>query len=206
MAYLYKNMLFVHIPKTGGTYIRSVFKALGYSGTELGHEHSHISHITDLVMPIKKDIYAWCMIRHPKTWYQSFWAFRCQRGWSPSNPIDFKCASNDFNTFVNNCIEHYPQGLLTSILNNHIQNDMGINVIVKKYESLHDELNSALQESGIKNNLNAIPRLNRVNASILDNKPSSHFAIYEDVVFKKMIKAEKSLIDTYYEDTFIDFN
>ena len=65
---------FVHIPKTGGTFVRHVLEELGFELELLGMGHSGIS-VTD------PGIFTFTFIRDPLTWYPSMFSYRSQHGW-----------------------------------------------------------------------------------------------------------------------------
>lgn len=77
MAIQISGAIFLHIPKTGGTWVTNYFKETGmdHGNEELGLE-AHIG--SDRVREITgytEDL-AFCFVRHPLTWYRSYWAHR----------------------------------------------------------------------------------------------------------------------------------
>lgn len=100
MAVLLKNnALFLHVPKTGGSWIIKVLDELGLVKAHLGHEHSSMEHV--LYYPryfpanhVKGTIkfknnfyeeilnsYKFCFVRDPMDWYESYWRFQMGHNW-----------------------------------------------------------------------------------------------------------------------------
>ncbi len=105
MAFLLKNgAVFLHVPKTGGTFIRHVLEELDLIAGPLGHNHSHFEraywhdkmhHNAKVVRYIfrewigspkrqkrmKVDAFKFCFVREPLTWYESWWRFMTSINW-----------------------------------------------------------------------------------------------------------------------------
>lgn len=202
MALLTDKMLFLHIPKTGGTYVRAVLEKLGIRGKEIIHTHSRFpflnEHIDDDTL---KDKLVWCFVRHPLTWYQSRWAHRCKTGWQINNPFDYYCASNDFKQFIRNCIKYWPTGWVTHEMCYYIDNiPKQCKKFIGLYEKLDEDIKIALKSSNHSDLLPRYPELLPVNTSELDGHRSYHLAVYDDETRAMVLETEKALIDKYYSD------
>jgi hypothetical protein len=106
MAFLLKNgSVFLHVPKTGGTWIKHVLQELDLIEAPLGHQHSDwdrsfwhdklhddlkvVRYIIRRVVRspraqarIKPDCFKFCFIREPLRWYESYWRFMQGLDWN----------------------------------------------------------------------------------------------------------------------------
>ncbi|MCE0524086.1 MAG: sulfotransferase family protein [Methylacidiphilales bacterium] len=106
MAYLLNNgAVFLHVPKTGGTWIKHVLEEMNLVRAPLGHQHSdwersfwHDKLHRDLKVVryifrravrspraqarINPDCFKFCFVREPILWYESYWRFMESQNWS----------------------------------------------------------------------------------------------------------------------------
>jgi hypothetical protein len=106
MAYLLRNgAVFLHIPKTGGTWIKQVLQELDLIQAPLGHQHSDwersfwhdklhrdfkvMRYIFRRVVRsrqaqprINPNCFKFCFIREPLRWYESYWRFMESLDWN----------------------------------------------------------------------------------------------------------------------------
>ena len=113
------DLLFVHIPKTGGTWVGRAIEACGYAVEQAKGAGSH-----NLRMAYGHDCTAFTVIRHPLAWYtsvwrglKSSWGERRSRDWSgmhrtptwsPLRLLTETCGDPDFSTFVRNVLRRQP--------------------------------------------------------------------------------------------------
>lgn len=82
MARIYKRGLcFVHVPKTGGKWVRTVLPKAGYGE---GRDVSTAHHPAPDDLP--DDVTSFCFIRHPASWLASWWAYCERAGWPNEMP------------------------------------------------------------------------------------------------------------------------
>lgn len=109
------NALFLHIPKTGGTWIEHATHAAGIE-MQAAPALKHVTWRHSLVNQyLNKYSFIFAFVRHPLTWYESWWKFQTWLKWRDHEPgvwhpqgILAKCASDDFSEFIDNCIKHEP--------------------------------------------------------------------------------------------------
>ena len=136
MSILLDNCSIYHIPRTGGMYLRELLNyndikytlARTYKQTkdpytfdsELINQHSdEIHHSIWLPHDTERERRLF-IIREPVSWYKSIFSYRNTEpvnmgGWSGFRPFDQKCASDDFETFINKVFNSYPAGFLTQL-------------------------------------------------------------------------------------------
>ena len=201
----------MHIPKTGGTYIRKILDLLSIKGIEKAQHHDSFPELLNILsLKDLSGITVICFIRHPLTWYQSRWAYRLSsvQGWQ-GHDLDFFCASNDFNIFVNNCIDYSggELGWASKKMNKFINNiPNGLKTIIGKQENLHNDLISALIRCGAIIPETDLPLSPRLNMSLNDKKPAHIIAKYDQNTYKRVLKADGEFIERFYKDTVIDHN
>jgi len=205
MALVSQRTLFLHVPKAAGTWIRNLYIACGIEHSEYGIQHTHfpalLQHAT-AGFYTKKFIYAF--VRHPLTWYQSRWAFRMKYGWQLSHPLDRTCASNNFQQFVMNALEQYPNGWVTKEFTTVIDVCPKPIDYVGRAEFAVSDMLQVARLSGEKFDENIITSLPRVNDSDLDGKSSRYWAKYTPKLLDAVLEAERCVIDKYYSDFEID--
>lgn len=186
---------YAHLPKTGGQYVRNVISKLEPDFKEFGDYHSAPMVLNRFGLITKVLI----TIRHPISWYRSRWYHRVRNGWQPLHPVDWECANNDFNKFVNSVIEYDSNGRLSTLTKLFIQKNKGSNVeFVVKNEELKDSLFNVLLAVGYDINRDFYDSLSDVNVAGYNEKSSKNVAVYDDSTLNRMLEKERWLIDNFY--------
>lgn len=197
MALIGKNFVFLHLPKTAGMWIRQLFKNLNIETYELGTQHMHFPDLYQYEShKFFESKFIFTFIRHPKSWYQSRWSFRMKNGWQLTHPLDYNCASNDFNQFVKNAIRYKPDGWFSNECKSYL-NAPHMD-FVGKYENLEDDINNILTQLGFKYDNKLLRNIGKLNDSTIAGRDSSSFAIYEPKVEKQLLIVENYIISRYY--------
>lgn len=213
MALATDKLLFLHIPKTAGVWIRQAFKALNIHHYEIGHWHSHFPYNSTTTRlyeykPIEfyKDKFIFTFVRHPLSWYQSRWAFRMKQGWRASHhPLDFHCASNDFCRFVENALAYRPSGWVTEEYMNFIATPPKRLDFIGRTENLIDDFIMALNLAGDSVDEKILRSMPRVNDSDMDGYSSKHWARYTRDLADRVMNVESVIINRFYNDYNIEW-
>jgi hypothetical protein len=104
MAMNLPNSMFVHIPKCGGRWAKSMLE-----------QHANATHIGDPVYASHEtpdtDRPVFCFVREPATFAHSLWHHRAKKkankfghkfNWQEYISLERECQSEDYNTFMNN--------------------------------------------------------------------------------------------------------
>jgi len=93
---LRRNILFLHIPKTGGNWLKQVLADQGVVIGSVGHKHADFSSVrvargrrpdrwlTDRVIRgafLSRSPRIFCVVRHPLGWYESWYRYQVSRRW-----------------------------------------------------------------------------------------------------------------------------
>ena len=141
MAVQIDRAICLHIPKTGGTFVRNYFQE-----TKMDHgvkkllERAHINatvlreivgHTEDLVF---------CFVRHPLTWYRSYWTSKQQIPNDRSGGLIDEIVDLPWREFIKTIIEKHP-GYLTNFYEGYTE----ICRFIGKQENLRDDLDAVLK-------------------------------------------------------------
>jgi len=125
MVRLLNNIIFSHIPKTGGCWIRQALY-----DNDLILDNNSLLHTTLFVLPpaIEKPT-VFTFVRHPISWYESWFRYQTQEGWTdwncgkdylhPCAPL-LDCGSTNFNKYIEKCLKKVP-GFVTSMYHMYTQ-------------------------------------------------------------------------------------
>lgn len=126
MALILPHSIFLHVPKTGGTWVRHLLLSLNIPHRET-HRGDHdpgfgpIDSIHDIPIHDRswyENTAKWCFVRHPLAWYRSYFAYRQKYPWEPKAiELDKLCQSNNFQEFIEKAIRFYPGGYVCKLYN-----------------------------------------------------------------------------------------
>jgi hypothetical protein len=186
------NAIIFHIPKTGGTWIHRALEA-GKVNFIPFHEFS--PHNTPDQEPTLENKYTIAFVRHPITYYKSYWAFRIETGWTDGWYLDDTCKSKRFEIFVKNIINNnvpyvtneyrkywcYPQKLNFIGKTENLKNDL---IHILRF------LNEDFDEKAIS----TLPKQNTTKTKAECSKELLH----------KLIDLEKEIIDYFKYPKYIE--
>ena len=207
MVLITDKVLFMHIPKTGGVWLSYAMRRAGMQPIMLGHQHNHFPQLLQLHdEEWYKKYFIFTMIRHPLTWYQSRWAFRVKHGWRLGHPLDLNCASNDFHVFMDNILRYKPDGWVTWLYEQYINNVPGGIDYVARLEYCVEDAIDIFTKANIDFDPSTIYNTPRANDSDMGGFSSKHWAVYTPELMERVLAVESKIIDRYYSDYQIDPN
>ena len=219
MALLLKNdALFLHVPKTGGTWVTGVLEELGLVRCRVSTKHSDMERVVHggRHFPLRhleklarfgpgwsgrlRRAYKFCFVRHPLTWYESWWKYMTNRGWHPWStwkgrrqwhPIaDLDgLGSPDFGTFVRNVCERQP-GFVTRLYESYAPDGIDF---VGKMETLADDLGRVLAAIGAPHDPGALGRRPRANVSPEAARP----VVWDAALRREVERLERGALERF---------
>ena len=157
MAIHTDRVIFYHIPKTGGTWVKvaMVNGGLPYWATRNITEPHPFNlkraHATPDVVRERDRAgkFSITFVRRPVAWYTSYWAFRSRKGARRDEhfPAD-GLWSDDFDQFVNNLLDAYPAGFVTTLYQYYTGQDGAKVDFIGRQEHPADDLVRALTLAG----------------------------------------------------------
>ena len=88
--FLTTRSIYIHLPKTGGTWLQEAARAAGLSttapppragGGPAAHYHAGLADV------YVDGHFSFAFVRHPLDWWRSYWGDRMRRGWQRDNAV-----------------------------------------------------------------------------------------------------------------------
>ena len=169
MSVITPKSCWLHVPKTGGIWVEKVLLTC-VEGARMAQSR----HLGLGCCPDERFVFAF--VRHPYTWYQSYWCYKQKKGWDRANRFDQRCGSNKFDEFIDKMFErdscHY-----TKVINYMMGDGEGID-FVGRFENLREDLLKALELSGdvLKADIDTVKPINRSNP---EHKEAAQYAPHQ---------------------------
>jgi hypothetical protein len=183
MTEQHSEFVFVHIPGTGGVWVRETLRQLGTVVRQPFHGKPTIEQVDGRL--------AFCFVRHPALWLRSFWGKRVRSHWDIGGRDYWRdichilndCAFMDFDIFAEMVTEKHP-GIIGSFFSWFMLPDMKVG----RTERLALDLETFLPQLDIK----------RGATNVGKNLPTIRLKTW-----RLICEAEKELINQYYADNLI---
>ncbi|MGB0241493.1 MAG: hypothetical protein ACPGIH_11740 [Verrucomicrobiales bacterium] len=202
MALLLKGTkgIFLHVPKTGGSWVNSVLEDNNLIEKRLGvHKHIDIvrlQYYNRLNFPnlhssfksksakvfrlVPEDHFIFFFVRHPLTWYESWWKYMSQESmnwkrygdsmnpwaWHPVSDLN-DVRKDDFHTFIESVIEIAP-GFVSKLYSLYQHPSVSF---VGKQETLTEDLISVLEQLELPFDRDRLINFGKVNRSVSKEAP-----------------------------------
>ncbi|TRX02896.1 sulfotransferase family 2 domain-containing protein [Candidatus Methylobacter oryzae] len=187
-----QNSVFLHYPKTGGTWVRNAIAASGINCDNFAiDENIHLG----LKECPYQDKFKFTFVRHPVNLYRSYWQYKMTHGWDEKNPLDINCQSGCFQEFVRRVLDQYPGCYSKSFLDFIGHPDHEIEFIGRN-ENLVEDLITALRNAGETFDENAIKTFPRQNVSNQSKFPAN----YSSQLESEVREAESIIINMFKYD------
>jgi hypothetical protein len=137
------RLIFIHVPKTGGTWVSKAMKTAGLRLEPEGYSEHPFFHEVD-----RRNRFSFAFVRDPLHWWGSEWRFRRNHHYRDlvNHPYD-RWLELGFDVFIEQVIEHCP-GFLSRTYDRHIGTIEDSVDFVGRYEHLQDDLVKALRLAG----------------------------------------------------------
>lgn len=151
-----KNAIFMHVPKTGGTWIARNIEKQNLA-LKVIRQHPDLNKVRKR----NKQEFVFGFVRDPLTWWQSYWGHRMRGGWR-KNEIDNKCKSNDFNEFITNVVQHPELSCYYRFEKflGSVENEVDF---IGKFENIKKDLIKALTLANVSFDKNLIYKMRPIN-------------------------------------------
>jgi hypothetical protein len=187
------NSVFLHAPKTGGTWVRQALRAAGLAAREWP-DAPHCHATRDDFRPAEYgDLPAFAFVRHPAEWLRSYWVYKMGVDWQRPNKFDRKlrdCRST-FDGFVRGVLEREPPGYVGRLFSRYLP--AGDSLAIGRFERLPSELIRILHRFGESFDETAVRSRSRVNAG--DYRRFR--ADYPPELYRRVMESERPLCERF---------
>jgi hypothetical protein len=168
---LVDGSIFLHVPKTGGSWVTRVLESQGLIKRKIGGKHDDLDRVLRLTqsrLPLPRPLrrrepetpFTFCFVRHPLAWYESWFTYmsapkQAWRDWGArtsgftrdQHPVAVLngCGADDFNRFVEKAIARRP-GYVGELYGWYARPETAF---VGKQETLAEDLLAVLKQRGI---------------------------------------------------------
>ena len=175
------------MPKTGGNWVSTSLRTLFPKAERMANIHT-----TRKSAPRPK-LFTFAFVRHPLTWYQSYFSYKQRKGWDASNDWDDVVRCDSFTGFVETALERTP-AYYSKLLRRFVGRTDDEIDFIGHFESLTNDLIRALELAGEEFDAAAIRNTPPVNQSSYDQHP----AVYPDGLAQRVLEVEAEAVVRFY--------
>jgi hypothetical protein len=147
------------------------------------------------VSPPKRP-FSFMFVRHPLTWYQSYWAYRMSHNWEQTNKWDDDLVSTTFSGFIEKALKKKHDGRLSDMYRRMTLVSPQSAMYIGRYESLVEDLITALTAAGEQFDEHALRAFPAVNARSQLEEWKEKCA-YTPELAEALCTSEKGAMDLY---------
>ena len=182
-----RHSQFLHVPKTGGNWVAGVLRQLFPEAQRMPKIHT-----TRKSAP-QPERFTFAFVRHPLTWYQSYFSYKQRKGWDPENDWDKLVRSESFAEFIETALSKTPA--YYSLLLRRFVGPAGDEIdFIGRFESLTEDLILALTLAGERFDPNLIRNAPPVNQSDYRMHP----AVYSNGLAERVLDVEAEAVERFY--------
>jgi len=185
-----EQILFIHVPKAGGSWAIDAMRAAGITLMPENSEQHHLGiHQCD-----RRGRFCFGFVREPLSWYGSTYNYRRRERFG-DNPLLDRWLDLSFPAFLEAMIEYTP-GYLTNHFGWFVGPPNETLDFVGRYERLQDGLVQALELAGVEYDRAALlscPRYTRTSGGLPPPTPPTD-------VLQRLRESERGVYDRFYPD------
>ncbi len=218
MAVLLKcGAVFLHIPKTGGSWVLSALQECDLVRFRISHKHADVDRVLNYrryypgqylkrvlrygpsLQRHVREAYSFCFVRHPLDWYESYFKFMSSLGWrhfgglgqDPWHPNAelFDLGADEFNDFMRNIVDRCP-GYASALFARYTAPPTDF---VGRQESLVDDLVTVLEALDVRFDED---RLRRHPRTLVSAKPSRPI-VWDEALRAQVMRLEQAGLQRY---------
>ncbi len=146
------KFLFLHVPKTGGKWVKYVLHRAFPESTMLrrtnhGNRWAHFGH-GDLEDVADREEFRFAFVRHPVDFWRSYYRYRARTKWEPNHEIDSLCMDHGFDKYIDNVLKNL-NGYASRMYSRYVGEPGSEIDFIGKQENLIKDLSKALMLAGM---------------------------------------------------------
>jgi hypothetical protein len=208
MALQLPNSIFIHIPRTGGMWVTKALQVAGIpinsvvankvseKSSEWALRHSIVhSPLSNVHCQGRK---TFSFVRHPCSWFQSYWCFQMRSQWRHLKKGDsfYECQADQFEEFALRVVQYQP-GFVSRMYKTYLFDEKRAVDFVGRQEQLVDELICVLRSNNEEFNEKALRRVASLNeASALDDW-KQRCIFHSKEIFDRIVAVEAKGIELF---------